>query len=216
MLGVSGTATVTRTAAVAALPAPVVYTGVEYDGTGDLAERVLRLQIAADAAVDARLAIATKATKPVTTQTNDGGGRGSSRPATSSGAGAGAGTGAGTKKPAGKAATGKAATVVSYVRAQIGKRYVFATAGPNTFDCSGLVKAAYARIGISLPHQTGGLIRKGRAVSRSALAPGDLVFPSSGHVGIYVGDGLIVHASNPRTGVKISKIYSFYAARRIL
>ena len=111
---------------------------------------------------------------------------------------------------------GAAGIVVAYVRAQIGKPYVFATAGPNTFDCSGLVMAAYLRIGISLPHQTGGLISRGRAVARNQLAPGDLVFPSSGHVGIYVGGGLIVHASTPATGVKISTIYSFYAARRIL
>lgn len=119
-------------------------------------------------------------------------------------------------KPPTVAVAGRAGIVVAYARAQVGKRYVFATAGPNTFDCSGLVVAAYNRIGISLPHQTGGLIRRGRAVSRSQLIPGDLVFPSSGHVAIYIGNGLIVHASNPRTGVKISTIYSFWAARRIL
>lgn len=113
-------------------------------------------------------------------------------------------------------AAGRAATVVAYARAQVGKRYVFGTAGPNTFDCSGLVKAAYARVGVALPHYTGTLAGRGRAVSRAHLAPGDLVFPSSGHVGIYIGGGQIVHASTPRGGVKLSGIYKFSFARRIL
>jgi cell wall-associated NlpC family hydrolase len=202
-LGIGGVAVDARTAAVSALPDPVAYTGVEYDGTSDVAERLLRRHIAqAAVTVDAHLVVkATKPKKPVTVQTassSDAGG--SSKP----------------PKTAPPKVTGKVGTVVSYARAQVGKRYVFATAGPNTFDCSGLVKASYARIGVSLPHQTGGLIRKGRAVSRSQLAPGDLVFPSAGHVGIYIGGGQMVHASNPRTGVKVSGIYSFYAARRIL
>lgn len=113
-------------------------------------------------------------------------------------------------------ASGRAGTIVSFAKAQVGKRYVFGTSGPSTFDCSGLVKAAYARIGISLPHSTYTQINRGRSVSRANLQPGDLVFPSSGHVGIYVGNGLMVHASNPRTGVKLSSVYSFYAGRRIL
>jgi cell wall-associated NlpC family hydrolase len=105
---------------------------------------------------------------------------------------------------------------VRYAQAQVGKRYVFATSGPNTFDCSGLVVASYRQIGISLPHQTGGLAGRGRAVSRAQLQPGDLVFASSSHVGIYVGGGMMVHASNPRTGVKRSSIYTFAFARRIV
>lgn len=122
-----------------------------------------------------------------------------------------------TKKPANvPPAAGNAGAVVTYARAQVGKRYVFATSGPNTFDCSGLVVAAYRQIGISLPHQTGGLAGRGRAVSRSQLQPGDLVFPDSGHVGIYVGGNMMVHASNPRTGVKLSSVYAFSFARRIL
>ncbi len=114
------------------------------------------------------------------------------------------------------APAGAVGTVVAFARAQVGKRYVFGTAGPNTFDCSGLVKAAYLRVGISLPHQTGGLAGRGRSVSRAQLAPGDLVFPSSGHVGIYVGGGQMVHASTPRGGVKLSSVYKFSFARRIL
>jgi cell wall-associated NlpC family hydrolase len=77
------------------------------------------------------------------------------------------------------------------------------------------VAAAYRRVGIALPHQTGGLAGVGRPVGRGELRPGDLVFPSAGHVGIYVGGGRIVHASTERGGVKISPIYSFRFARRV-
>jgi cell wall-associated NlpC family hydrolase len=138
-------------------------------------------------------------------------GKSSKKPATGKATGA-----AGAKKPVTAAASGSTAKVVAYANAQIGKRYVFGTAGPNTFDCSGLVVAAYRQIGISLPHQTTPLAQRGRAVSRADLRPGDLVFPSSGHVGIYVGGGMIVHASNPKTGVKKSGIYAFWTARRIV
>ncbi|MET7420842.1 C40 family peptidase [Dactylosporangium sp. NPDC005555] len=106
--------------------------------------------------------------------------------------------------------------VIAYAKAQLGKPYVWAAAGPNGFDCSGLVVASYARAGITLPHQTGGLIGRGRSVSRAQLQPGDLVFPSSGHVGIYLGDGMMIHAPHPGDHVRIGKVYAFYAGRRII
>ncbi|MDG6104219.1 C40 family peptidase [Dactylosporangium aurantiacum] len=111
---------------------------------------------------------------------------------------------------------GSVAAVLSYAKAQLGKPYVWAAAGPNGFDCSGLVVASYARAGIKLPHQTGGLIGRGRSVSRAQLQPGDLVFPSSGHVGIYLGDGMMIHAPHPGDHVRIAKVYAFYAGRRII
>ncbi|WP_433217182.1 C40 family peptidase [Dactylosporangium sp. CS-047395] len=106
--------------------------------------------------------------------------------------------------------------VVGFAMAQVGKGYVFGSVGPNVYDCSGLVYAAYRRLGISLPRSTGGLAHMGRPVSRSDLQPGDLVFPTSGHVGIYIGGGRIVHASTERDGVKVSGIYAFRFARRVL
>ncbi len=109
-----------------------------------------------------------------------------------------------------------AAAVVAFALAQVGKPYQFATAGPNAYDCSGLAKAAYAAVGISIPHQTGGIIERGRAVSRNELAPGDLVFPSSGHVGIAIGGGQFVHAPKPGDHVRVAPIYAFWAARRLL
>ncbi|MGI5177556.1 C40 family peptidase [Dactylosporangium sp. CA-152071] len=111
---------------------------------------------------------------------------------------------------------GSVSAVLAYARAQLGKPYVWAAAGPNSFDCSGLVVASYARAGIKLPHQTGGLIGRGRSVSRAQLQPGDLVFPSSGHVGIYLGDGMMIHAPHPGDHVRIAKVYAFYAGRRII
>ncbi|MEV4512036.1 C40 family peptidase [Dactylosporangium sp. NPDC049525] len=111
---------------------------------------------------------------------------------------------------------GSVGAVLAYAKAQLGKPYVWAAAGPNSFDCSGLVMASYARAGIKLPHQTGGLIGRGRSVSRAQLQPGDLVFPSSGHVGIYLGNGMMIHAPHPGDHVRIAKVYAFYAGRRII
>ncbi len=129
------------------------------------------------------------------------------------------GSGGGSVSPAKAppAPSGRIGPVVSYAKSQPGKRYVFGTAGPNTFDCSGLVVAAYKRIGINLPHSTYSLINRGWAVSKASMKPGDLIFPTgSGHVGIYIGGGLMVHASNPRTGVKISTVYGTWRIRRIV
>jgi peptidoglycan DL-endopeptidase CwlO len=77
-----------------------------------------------------------------------------------------------------------------------GAPYVWGGAGPDDFDCSGLVMWAYAKVGISLPHYTGAQWNMGIHVSRSQLQPGDLVFfyADIGHVGLYIGDGLMVDA----------------------
>ncbi|WWU66625.1 C40 family peptidase [Clostridium baratii] len=99
----------------------------------------------------------------------------------------------------------------------LGKPYVWGATGPNSFDCSGFTSYVYSKVtGRYIGRTTYDQIGAGRAVSRSELQPGDLVFPHAGHVGIYVGNGQIIHA--PRTGdvVKVSPIWSFYAARRIL
>ena len=102
-----------------------------------------------------------------------------------------------------------------------GIRYVWGGASPRSgFDCSGLVQYVYARLGVPLPHYTFSLYRRGRAVSRSSLRPGDLVFFSGlNHVGIYAGGGKYIHA--PRTGLTVrwaslSLAPSYYGARRIV
>ncbi len=92
--------------------------------------------------------------------------------------------------------------------AQVGKAYQYGASGPGAFDCSGLTQAAYAAAGIQLPHSSRGQAEIGVPVAPLDLQPGDLVFyytPIS-HVGIYIGDGLIVHAGTEATGVEITTV----------
>jgi cell wall-associated NlpC family hydrolase len=109
---------------------------------------------------------------------------------------------------------------VDTAMAQRGKPYVWAADGPNSFDCSGLVEYAYGAAGIGLPHSSFMQSQMGRSVSRSQLRPGDLVFFYSpvSHVGIYIGNGQMVHAPTTGDVVKISNIDVmgyFAGARRI-
>ncbi len=101
-----------------------------------------------------------------------------------------------------------ASTAIKTACKQVGDPYVWGATGPNSFDCSGLTQYAYKAAGIYLTHYTGAQWQSGRAVSRSDARPGDLVFFYSDvhHVGLYLGDGLMVHA--PRTGkpVQVSNI----------
>ncbi|MEV4516714.1 NlpC/P60 family protein [Dactylosporangium sp. NPDC049525] len=96
----------------------------------------------------------------------------------------------------------RVATAVAYAKAQIGKPYKFATAGPATFDCSGLVMRAWQAAGVQLPRITYDQIKVGQRVTRDQLEAGDLVFTNNGgHVMLYIGDGQVVNAGH--TGVSI-------------
>ncbi|GAB1688535.1 C40 family peptidase [Krasilnikovia sp. M28-CT-15] len=97
--------------------------------------------------------------------------------------------------------------VLAFAWAQIGKRYRSGGEGPYTFDCSGFTKRAYARIGLRLPHSSGAQAAMARTVSRAAARPGDLVV-GRGHVGVYMGGGMMIDAGNPRTGVVYRRLYS--------
>jgi len=104
--------------------------------------------------------------------------------------------------------SGRAGVALRYALAQIGDRYVFGAAGMQTWDCSGLTMRAFAAAGVSLPHSSRAQFRYGKKIPRSQLRPGDLVFfkvPIS-HVGIYVGNGKMVHAPRPGYRVKIAPI----------
>lgn len=107
------------------------------------------------------------------------------------------------------AASSGAAAVVSYAMAQVGDPYVWGATGPDAFDCSGFTMAAWAQAGVSLPHQSAAQMSSGTPVSTDALMPGDLVFYYSpvSHVGIYIGNGQIVHAGNPSTGVAVAPLH---------
>ncbi|MGY1696424.1 C40 family peptidase [Geodermatophilus sp. SYSU D00814] len=102
--------------------------------------------------------------------------------------------------PAAVAAAGApgpaAATAVETALAQLGDPYVWGSSGPDGFDCSGLTQYAYAAAGISLPHSSKAQSTMGTPVSRAELLPGDIVYFYSpvSHVGIYIGDGRMVHA----------------------
>ena len=116
-------------------------------------------------------------------------------------------------------ATGRAADAVNYGMAQVGDAYVYGASGPDAFDCSGLTMMAWAQGGVSLPHSASAQSGMGTPVSSSDLQPGDLVFYYSpvSHVGIYIGNGKIVHAANPDSGVEVSDVFSmpFSGARRV-
>jgi cell wall-associated NlpC family hydrolase len=112
---------------------------------------------------------------------------------------------------------------VGVAMAQLGKPYVWAAAGPDAFDCSGLVVYSFGAVGKSLPHSTYALYSMGVPVSRDQLEPGDLVFfDGLGHVGIYIGGDQFVHAPHTGDVVKVSSLdegwysSSFVGARRIL
>ena len=107
-------------------------------------------------------------------------------------------------------ASGRAAVAVRFAMAQIGKPYVYGGSGPNSYDCSGLTMAAWGHAGVSLPHSSSAQQGYGTPVSASQLQPGDLVFyyqPAS-HVGIYIGNGMIVNAENPSAGIRTTGLYS--------
>jgi peptidoglycan DL-endopeptidase CwlO len=101
---------------------------------------------------------------------------------------------------------------VRWALTRVGDAYVWGAAGPNTFDCSGLVMWAYAHVGISLAHFTGDQWTEGQHVSRNQLQPGDIVFffADISHEGMYIGNGLMVDA--PTQGVPVHVEPVFWSA----
>ncbi|MHB1010094.1 MAG: C40 family peptidase [Propionibacteriaceae bacterium] len=119
----------------------------------------------------------------------------------------------------GPGGSARAITALNFALSQVGKAYALGATGPNAYDCSSLTMNAYARAGVGLPRTSQAQFGVGQPVSLSQLAPGDLVFYYSGisHVGIYIGNGMIVHAANPRTGVATAPVTSmpFMGGRRV-
>ena len=112
---------------------------------------------------------------------------------------------------------GNAQAILNEAYAQLGKPYVYGATGSANFDCSGFTQYVYENAaGVDISRTTYSQVNEGQAVSQDELRPGDLVFTHAGHVGIYVGDGQMIHA--PQTGdvVKVGPVYSFYAGRRVV
>ncbi len=104
--------------------------------------------------------------------------------------------------------SGRAGVAVETALAQVGDPYVYGAAGPDSFDCSGLTMFSWAAAGVSLSHSSSIQSGQGVPVSMSDIAPGDLVFYYSpiSHVGMYIGNGQIVHAPNPSSSVEVVPI----------
>jgi cell wall-associated NlpC family hydrolase len=118
------------------------------------------------------------------------------------------------------ASTHAAQVAIDTALAQRGKPYVWAGSGPNSFDCSGLTSFAYKAAGINLPRTSKAQATVGTPVARAALKPGDLVFFYSpiSHVGIYIGNGQMVHAPTSGDVVKVTNVSAmghFAGARRL-
>jgi hypothetical protein len=110
------------------------------------------------------------------------------------------------------------ADLLAYAEQQLGKPYVFATAGPNTFDCSGLVKNVFGKFGVSLPHHSEDQATYGTAVDKTKIQPGDLVFSDWGdgpnsHVGIAVTPHKIIDAPQPGQNVQYDNLTSGYLSK---
>jgi peptidoglycan DL-endopeptidase CwlO len=91
---------------------------------------------------------------------------------------------------------------------RIGSPYSWGASGPSSFDCSGLVMWAFQQAGVNLPHSSQALAQGGQSVSMDQMQPGDLVtyYSDASHVGIYIGDGMMVHASTYGTPVRVAPV----------
>ncbi|MGA0209243.1 MAG: NlpC/P60 family protein [Candidatus Nanopelagicales bacterium] len=126
-------------------------------------------------------------------------------------------SGGGSSAGGGFTGSGRAAKAVQYALSQVGDRYVAAASGPSAFDCSGLTMTAWRQAGVSLPHYSRSQYSVTRRIPLSQAQPGDLVFyfgNGARHVGLYIGNGKMVHAANPRSGVLVSNILGpWYSSR---
>jgi cell wall-associated NlpC family hydrolase len=118
------------------------------------------------------------------------------------------------------APTAAAQAAVNYALAQQGKPYVWGGVGPGGYDCSGLTWAAYQAAGVALPRTSLAQSTVGVPVDRANLQPGDLIFFYSpvGHVGMYIGNGLMVHSSTygqPIAVIPVDYMYGYNTARRM-
>jgi peptidoglycan DL-endopeptidase CwlO len=114
--------------------------------------------------------------------------------------------------------TGEGMVAVQAALTRVGSPYSWGGSGPNAFDCSGLVMWAFQQAGISLPHSSQALARGGQPVEQSQMQPGDVVnyYSDASHSAIYIGDGMMVHASTYGTPVRVAPVNNapIYNVRR--
>jgi cell wall-associated NlpC family hydrolase len=114
--------------------------------------------------------------------------------------------------------SGAGSTAVQAALTRLGDPYVWAAAGPNAFDCSGLVMWSFQQAGVFLPHSSQALAAGGQPVSADQMQPGDVVtyYSDASHVGLYIGDGMIVHASTYGVPVRVESVNNapIYDVRR--
>ncbi|WP_371776588.1 NlpC/P60 family protein [Streptomyces sp. NBC_01438] len=136
-------------------------------------------------------------------------GSGGTGSGTGTGTGSGTGSGSGSGSGSDSSATTKAEKVLAFARAQMGKPYVWGATGPSSYDCSGLTQAAWKAAGVSIPRTTWDQVNVGTRIATADLQPGDLVFfyDDISHVGIYKGDGMMIHAPKPGANVREESIY---------
>ena len=103
----------------------------------------------------------------------------------------------------------KAEKALAFARSQIGKPYVWGATGPDSYDCSGLTQGAWKAAGVDIPRVTYDQVNAGTTVPLSNAQPGDLVFfyDDVTHVGIYIGNGMMIHAPKPGAYVREESIY---------
>jgi peptidoglycan DL-endopeptidase CwlO len=119
--------------------------------------------------------------------------------------------------PGSATGSSKGAKALAYAKAQLGEPYARSGAGPSSWDCSGLTMMAWGSAGVSLPHSSRQQFNRGQPVAKSDLQPGDLVFFYSDihHVGLYAGNGQVIHAPRPGKSVEYIKMsYMPYAGAR--
>ncbi|MEU0115901.1 C40 family peptidase [Streptomyces bobili] len=113
-------------------------------------------------------------------------------------------------------ASGSVGTVISFLKAQLGDAYVMGATGPNAWDCSSLVQAAFKQVGVDLPRVSQDQSMAGTDVSLSNLQVGDILYwggkGSAYHVGVYIGDGQYLDAANPSKGVVVQDLSGYPAS----
>jgi cell wall-associated NlpC family hydrolase len=120
-------------------------------------------------------------------------------------------------------APGAVGTAIQTALSKVGSPYAWGASGPNSFDCSGFTRYAFAAVGMNLPHSSRAQYGLGVPVSRAELQPGDLVFFAQGssvidHVGLYIGNGMMVHARTYGTPASVTSVdmRGYVGARRIV